>query len=175
MRPSWDEYWLAIAEKVGARADCTRRKAGAIIVVNQCIVAQGYNGAPPGEPGCLTESACPRGRHMPHQVVHATGWLANNNPIITETTRCKWDGKPWPCPDVVAGKSSYDSGPGMCIAVHAEANALLRASWSDMNAAAVMYMWPGAPCDGCKRLISATQIGRIVWPLEDGQVGEWTR
>lgn len=60
-RPDWDIYFLMIAEAVSARADCTRRKVGAVIFKDNRIVSTGYNGAPAGDPGCL-EGACPRGR-----------------------------------------------------------------------------------------------------------------
>lgn len=60
-RPSWEEYGLGIAEAVSARADCTRRRVGAVILdTGNRIVATGYNGAPPGVKGCL-EGGCPRG------------------------------------------------------------------------------------------------------------------
>ncbi|WP_207203789.1 deoxycytidylate deaminase [Actinomyces minihominis] len=57
--PTWDEYFLQIAHAVAARAKCTRRKVGAVIVLDRRIIATGYNGAPPGEVDCL-EGACPR-------------------------------------------------------------------------------------------------------------------
>jgi dCMP deaminase len=59
--PGWDEYFLTIAQAVSARAKCTRRKVGAIIVMDRRIIATGYNGAAPGLPDCL-EGACPRGQ-----------------------------------------------------------------------------------------------------------------
>lgn len=59
-RPDWDTYFLDIARAVAARADCTRRQVGAVIVRDHRIVATGYNGAPAGDPGCLS-GACPRG------------------------------------------------------------------------------------------------------------------
>ena len=63
-RPSWDEWALGIARAVAARADCTRSQVGAVILDrDHRIIATGYNGTPrPGEPGCLTAGACPRGR-----------------------------------------------------------------------------------------------------------------
>lgn len=62
-RPSWDAYFLAGAEWVATRADCTRSQVGAILVNAQNEVrGTGYNGAPAGVPGCLTANACPRGK-----------------------------------------------------------------------------------------------------------------
>lgn len=58
-RPDWDTYYLNIAEAVSRRAECTRRKVGAVIVRDHSIVATGYNGAPSGFRSCL-DGACPR-------------------------------------------------------------------------------------------------------------------
>lgn len=61
-RPGWDSYFNLITIAVASRADCTRRRVGAVIVdADHRIISTGYNGAPSGLPGCL-EGACPRGQ-----------------------------------------------------------------------------------------------------------------
>ncbi|MER7208497.1 deaminase [Streptosporangium sp. NPDC000239] len=59
-RPSWDDYFLRIARAVAARGDCSRRQVGAVLVrPDRRIASTGYNGVPPGSPGCLA-SPCER-------------------------------------------------------------------------------------------------------------------
>ncbi|MCX5684087.1 MAG: cytidine/deoxycytidylate deaminase family protein [Planctomycetota bacterium] len=58
-RPTWDEYFMAIAEQVATRSTCLRRKVGAVLVVDKRLLATGYNGAPCGVPHC-EESGCLR-------------------------------------------------------------------------------------------------------------------
>jgi dCMP deaminase len=61
--------------------------------------------------------------------------------------------------------SSYDTGPGTCVAVHAEANALLYCDREDLIGA-TLYLTTD-PCDGCIKLIKASGVVRVVWP--DGE------
>ena len=83
-RPSWDEYFLAIAEEVARRSTCLRRPVGAILVVGRRILATGYNGAPSGVPhceevGCLREQMqVPSGQR--HELCR--GLHAEQNAII---------------------------------------------------------------------------------------------
>lgn len=53
VRPSWDEYFMLLAQATSFRSSCSRAKVGAILVVERQIVATGYNGAPAGTPNCL--------------------------------------------------------------------------------------------------------------------------
>ena len=128
-RPDWDTYFLGIAEAVSARADCTRRKVGGLVVRrDKTIAATGYNGARPGGPSCL-KGDCPRGR--------------------MSTT------------EVLPG-SSYDTGAGACIALHDAQNALMRASWEELQEAT--FYSNHEPCDACLRQLQGCGITRIVWP-----------
>ncbi len=61
-RPDWDEYFLNIAQEVGKRSTCLRRRYGAIIVKDKIIVSTGYNGAPRGEANCIDTGICERER-----------------------------------------------------------------------------------------------------------------
>ena len=59
-RPTWDEYFLDIADLVSKRSTCLRRRVGAVLVRDKRILATGYNGAPSrithcSVTGCLRE------------------------------------------------------------------------------------------------------------------------
>jgi dCMP deaminase len=72
-----------------------------------------------------------------------------------------------PCPrlhsDVPHG-SRYDVGEGRCIAVHAEANALLFSTQS--REGCTLYV-NGPPCADCAKLIAAAGIKRVVHVHDD--------
>ena len=59
-RPSWDEYFMDIAQVVSKRSTCIRRHVGAVIVSDRRLLSTGYNGAPNniehcGKKGCLRQ------------------------------------------------------------------------------------------------------------------------
>lgn len=59
-RPSWDEYFMQMAQVVAGRSTCLRRQVGAVIVKDKQILSTGYNGSPSGlshcaEKGCLRQ------------------------------------------------------------------------------------------------------------------------
>ena len=59
-RPSWDEYFMEMAELARTRTTCIRRGVGAVIVKDDRVIATGYNGVPKGiihcsEVGCLRQ------------------------------------------------------------------------------------------------------------------------
>jgi len=83
-RPSWERYFMEIAELVSSRSTCLRRQVGAVLVRDKHIIATGYNGAPRGishcgEVGCLREKlGIPSGER--HEMCRGTH--AEQNAII---------------------------------------------------------------------------------------------
>ena len=59
-RPTWDEYFMEMAELTAKRATCSRRQVGAVIVRDNRAVATGYNGAPRGLAHCEEKGGCLR-------------------------------------------------------------------------------------------------------------------
>jgi dCMP deaminase len=52
VRPSWDEYFLDLADAVSKRATCDRGRSGCVIVRDKRILVTGYVGSPAGFPHC---------------------------------------------------------------------------------------------------------------------------
>ena len=59
-RPTWDEYFMEIADVIAKRSNCVSRKVGAVITVDNQIVSTGYNGAPKGLHHCVDAGGCLR-------------------------------------------------------------------------------------------------------------------
>lgn len=159
-RPSGHEWAFLVALAISTRGECSRRRVGAVIVDPQNrIVGAGYNGTYGGGPNCL-DGACPRGRHG----------LADKRHFPLGLAMCKC-GHTWPCPDAVESGSSYDTGPGACIAVHAELNALLDVSDRKRLEDSELYV-TATPCEGCLKILRNTRIFRIFWLDEEGEAHE---
>ena len=47
-RPSWDDYFKEIVQVTAKRSPCERLHVGCLLVINNRIVSQGYNGFLPG-------------------------------------------------------------------------------------------------------------------------------
>ena len=72
-RPSWDEYFMEIANTVAKRATCDRGRSGCVVVKERQILVTGYVGSPVGMPHCDEVG------HKLKQMVHEDG---------TVTTHC---------------------------------------------------------------------------------------
>jgi dCMP deaminase len=58
-RPSWDDYFLRLADVVKTRSNCIRMAVGVVIVKDKRIIATGYNGTPAGVANCI-DGGCQR-------------------------------------------------------------------------------------------------------------------
>lgn len=139
-RPEWREYFLSIAQAVGKRATCLRRRYGAIIVKDRIIISTGYNGAPRGEANCIDTGLCERERlHVPKG-------------------------------------QNYE----LCVAVHAEQNAIINADPQKMQGAEIYIVGynadgtlaSGKPCLLCRRMLVNAQIAKAIYLESDGSIVE---
>ena len=59
VRPSWDRYFMTIAELASQRSNCMKRRVGCVLVHENRIISTGYNGTPRGSKNC-NEGGCIR-------------------------------------------------------------------------------------------------------------------
>lgn len=52
VRPSWDDYFMEIANTVAKRATCDRGRSGCVIARDRQLLVSGYVGSPVGLPHC---------------------------------------------------------------------------------------------------------------------------
>lgn len=52
VRPTWDEYFMEIANTVSKRASCDRGRSGCVIARDRQLLVSGYVGSPIGLPHC---------------------------------------------------------------------------------------------------------------------------
>lgn len=71
-RPSWDEYFLHIADTVAQRATCDRGRSGCVIVKDKQILVTGYVGSPSGLPHCDDVG------HLMKKTIHEDGSITNH-------------------------------------------------------------------------------------------------
>ena len=72
VRPSWDEYFMEIADTVSKRATCDRGRSGCVIVRDRQILVTGYVGSPKGLPHCDEVG------HQLKQTIHEDGTVTQH-------------------------------------------------------------------------------------------------
>ncbi len=84
MRPTWQDYFLQITYTVAQRSTCLRRKVGAIAVLDNRILATGYNGTPQGITHCAATGCLRIKENVPSGERHdiCRGLHAEQNVII---------------------------------------------------------------------------------------------
>lgn len=65
-RPSWDQFFMGLAEYVSGMSTCLRRRVGCVAVRDRRVLAMGFNGAPRGKEHCTDRGVCLReAMHVP--------------------------------------------------------------------------------------------------------------
>lgn len=95
-----------------------------------------------------------------HRRIVSTGY----NGAASKKPGCATDGA---CPraklsyDQLPSGSSYDTGPGACIALHAEQNAIVYGDATRYRHGTIYIT--GEPCDGCRKLIRGAGLSTMVY------------
>ena len=71
-RPSWDDYFLELANAASSRATCDRSKSGCVIVRDKQVLTTGYVGSPAGLPHCDDVG------HLMKKVIQETGEITEH-------------------------------------------------------------------------------------------------
>ena len=71
-RPTWDEYFLEMADAVSKRATCDRGKSGCVIVRDKQLLVSGYVGSPTGFLHCDEVG------HQMKKLTHENGTVTNH-------------------------------------------------------------------------------------------------
>lgn len=141
-----DEAYMQMAESWAKRSKANRKQVGALIVKDQQIISDGYNGLPAGDKDDVCEV-----------VVYAPpGWLTYDN-----QDRALLD---WP----------YETPDGRRYALvtkdevlHAESNALAKiAEKGGVGAKGGTLYVTMSPCKECAKLIKQAKIARVVYREE---------
>lgn len=137
---AWDQYFMSFARLSAANSKCGSRKIGAALVVANRVVATGYNGPAVGMLPCSERYRTTR---KPGDGAKVSEYTTVDGTILTS----------WPesnfCPRRVLG---YPSGQGLdiCVAAHAERNALLQAAKLGISTdCATLYCYCGQVCKDC--------------------------
>jgi len=59
IRPTWDQYFMTLANLAARRSNCMRRQVGCVLVREKRVISTGYNGTPRNITNC-NEGGCPR-------------------------------------------------------------------------------------------------------------------
>jgi dCMP deaminase len=94
LRPTFDEIYMQLAEKLALRSHCVRAQVGAVLTKDTRIVSLGYNGPPAGTHNCdevWPETGCPRDSKGScslalHAEQNAILYATRNNVGLQDTT-----------------------------------------------------------------------------------------
>ncbi|MCE7737983.1 MAG: dCMP deaminase family protein [Candidatus Heimdallarchaeota archaeon] len=137
-RPSWDEYFMEIAEIAKTRSSCIRRQVGAVLVNDKHqIISTGYNGVPRGIVHCTIETCtklyeksgeknevCPAVHAELNAIIQAaTAGISSEGTTLYSTTR--------PCGNCTM--AIINAGIRKVIYIEDYSDPILRSGWLDSS------------------------------------------
>ncbi|MEW5814178.1 MAG: cytidine/deoxycytidylate deaminase family protein [Spirochaetota bacterium] len=72
VRPTWDAYFMEVADSISKRATCNRGRSGCVIAKDKQILVTGYVGSPAGLPHCDDVG------HQLKKIVHEDGRITQH-------------------------------------------------------------------------------------------------
>ena len=139
-----DKRYLRMAFIWSENSYALRRKVGALIVKDNSIISDGYNGTPSGFPNVCEYAVIKKGKTHIGNCIDKTkdrNWIKN---LPSE----KWDLKTYP------------------YVLHAEANAITKLAKSHNSSEGATLYVTDSPCMECAKLIIQAGIRRIVYARE---------
>lgn len=152
-RPSWDEYFLKIAEDISKRSTCLSAHGGAVITKDNTIISTGYIGAPRETKDCYKRGYCIRRKlKVPsgHRYEICASVHAEQNAIIN-----------------AAREGSSTKGATLYY-------------YGSRAYEGINKVYDGFPCFICKKMIVNAGIVRFVGRSQDGSyksydVSKWSK
>ncbi|BGP14499.1 hypothetical protein JCM10213_003085 [Rhodosporidiobolus nylandii] len=147
LRPSWDRYFMLLANLASLRSNCMKRRVGAVLVRDKRVVSTGYNGTPRGVTNCA-EGGCGRCNSHGDGLGREEDEGGNGE-----------NGR---------GMSRVGEALDECLCLHAEENALLEAGRERVSgggtAGAVLYC-NTCPCLRCTVKIVQCGVREVIYSL----------
>ena len=72
IRPSWDDYFMEVADAISKRATCDRGRSGCVIARDKQLLVTGYVGSPQGLPHCDEVG------HQMKKIIHEDGHVTQH-------------------------------------------------------------------------------------------------
>jgi dCMP deaminase len=72
LRPSWDDYFMEVADAISKRATCDRGRSGCVIARDKQLLVTGYVGSPQGLPHCDDTG------HQMKKIIHEDGHVTQH-------------------------------------------------------------------------------------------------
>lgn len=169
MRPTWDQYFMGIADLAATRSPCLRRHVGAVIEKDHQVLAIGWNGPPSGFTHCVEKEepcyACSgKGTRVSGSFIscqycggtgikHATKYYTSGGFILEKIPVC------------LRTQMNVPSGQRyeLCRASHAEFSAISQAAKKGIEIENSNLYCTCFPCIICAKAIISAGIKKIYY------------